>query len=161
MSVTMTASEDPLPRFVRLALLVILIVGIVGTGVELLLLLHFEDTWQLVPLLLMGLALVLLAVHAVAPSSGSLRALQVLMLLFVGSGAVGIFLHYRGNVEFELERLASQSGWELFRNAVMGATPALAPGAMAQLGLIGLLYTYRHPALTRRAKHLPPAGTTP
>jgi hypothetical protein len=158
---TETAPGDPLPRFVRLGLLVILVVGIAGTGVELLLLLHFEDTWQLVPLLLMGLALILLAVHAIAPSSGSVRTLQGLMLLFVASGAVGIFLHYRGNVEFELERLASQSGWELFRNAVMGATPALAPGTMAQLGLIGLLYTYRHPALTRRDGNSPPDGTTP
>ena len=28
--------------------------------------------------------------------------------------------------------------------------PALAPSALAQLGLLGLLYTYRHPALRRR-----------
>jgi hypothetical protein len=28
-----------------------------------------------------------------------------------------------------------------------GAIPALAPGAMAQLGLLGLLVSYRHPAV--------------
>ena len=32
-----------------------------------------------------------------------------------------------------------------------GATPALAPGAMVQLGLIGLAYTFRHPALRSAA----------
>jgi len=30
----------------------------------------------------------------------------------------------------------------LFREAMMGATPALAPGAMIQIGLIGLLYAF-------------------
>ena len=32
-------------------------------------------------------------------------------------------------------------------NVVSGATPTLAPGAMVELGLLGLAYTYRHPAL--------------
>jgi hypothetical protein len=161
MSRAETASEDPLPPLVRRGLLLILIVGIVGTGLELFLLLHFEDAWQLVPLVLMGLSLVVLTAHAIAPSPGTIRLLQGLMLLFLASGAAGVILHYRGNVEFELERLASQSGLELFRNAMMGATPMLAPGAMAQLGFIGLLYTYRHPALTRRGRKLPPLGSTP
>jgi hypothetical protein len=35
----------------------------------------------------------------------------------------------------------------LFREALSGATPALAPGTMVQFGLLGLLYTYRHPRL--------------
>jgi hypothetical protein len=39
------------------------------------------------------------------------------------------------------------AGWELFKEAMTGATPALAPGAMVQLGLIGLAWSYRHPAL--------------
>jgi hypothetical protein len=153
--------DDPLPRLVRLGLLGILVVGIVGTGIELLLLEHVEDVWQLAPLVLMGLSLILLALHGLAPSPATMRAFQVLMLLFLVSGAVGIFLHYRGNVEFELERLASQGGLELFRNAVMGATPTLAPGTMTQLGLVGLLYSYRHPALTRRASNTPTADAAP
>jgi hypothetical protein len=39
------------------------------------------------------------------------------------------------------------TGWPLFWEAIRGATPALAPGAMVQLGLIGLAFTIRHPAL--------------
>ena len=135
-----------MPRPVRLGLLVILALGLAGTEVELLLLKHTDGFWQIAPLALIGLAIVLLAVHALAPSVATVRALQALMLIFLVSGIVGIALHYRGNVEWELERMASLSGLDLFKHAVMGATPTLAPGTMAQLGLVGLLYTYRHPA---------------
>ena len=122
----------------------------VGTTIELLLLKHTEGYWQILPLVLMGLALALLVVHAVAPSASTVRVLQAVMALFLLSGAVGILLHYRGNAEWELERMASLSGFDLFKHAVMGATPTLAPGTMVQLGLVGLLYTYRHPAARRR-----------
>ena len=70
------------------------------------------------------------------------------MALCVVTGAVGILLHYRGNVEFELERDGSIRGLRLFWEAIRGATPALAPGALSQLGLLGLAYTYRHPSLS-------------
>ena len=39
-------------------------------------------------------------------------------------------------------------GLELVWEALKGATPALAPGAMAQLGLVGLAFAYRHPLLS-------------
>jgi hypothetical protein len=70
------------------------------------------------------------------------------MTLFVLAGILGIFLHYQGNVEFELEQNPGASRWALFREAVQGATPALAPGVMVQLGLLGLLYAF----LTSTAK---------
>jgi hypothetical protein len=69
------------------------------------------------------------------------------MALCVVAGAVGVWLHYRGNVEWELERDASLGGVRLFWEAIRGATPALAPGALSQLGLLGLAYAHRHPAL--------------
>ena len=141
---------DPITRPVRLALLAILGIGILGTGVELLLLKHTEDWWQWAPIVLLGLALIVSIAVAIAPVATWVRALQALMLLFVVTGIIGTWLHYAGNVEWELERMASLSGVELFRAAIMGATPTLAPGTMVQLGLIGLLYTFRHPALTRR-----------
>ena len=56
-------------------------------------------------------------------------------------------VHYRGNAEFELEMDASLGGWQLFLESVHGATPALAPAAMMHLGLLGLLYTWRHASL--------------
>src|SRR5262245_328198 len=137
-------------RVFRFGLLWILSLGTAGTVVELLLLKHTDGFWQISPLALLGLALAVLLVHAIVAGTATVRALQGVMLLFLISGAAGMLLHYRGNVEWELERMASLSGFDLFRHAVMGATPTLAPGTMVQLGLVGLLYTYRHPA-TRRS----------
>jgi hypothetical protein len=43
-------------------------------------------------------------------------------------------------------------GMDLFSKVMTGAAPALAPGAMVQLGLLGLIYTFRHPALEQQSK---------
>ena len=73
-------------------------------------------------------------------------------ILFVISGFAGLFLHYQGNAQFELEMYPSLKGLELFRKAIKGTTPpTLAPGTMIVLGLLGLAYTYRHPALLKPA----------
>ena len=140
-------TQPPTLAMVRRALLSILVLGLFGTAAELLLLEHFEDAWQWTPLVLIALALIILAWHAVSRSGPSVRALRGTMLLFVVSGGVGFLLHYRGNVEFELEREPALRGFGLFREAMGGATPALAPGTMVLLGLVGLVYAYRHPAL--------------
>jgi hypothetical protein len=71
------------------------------------------------------------------------------------AGVAGVILHGKGNLEWALERDASLHGWALVWKILRGATPLLAPGAMAQLGLLGLLYTYHHPAL-ERGLHLDP-----
>jgi hypothetical protein len=134
---------------VRWLLIVILALGIVGVGIELLLLEHTDGFQQLVPVTLLGLGLLVLVWHGVARRPSSVRAIQLIMMLFVASGLVGIVWHYQGNMEFELETYPSMAGLTLFKEAMMGATPALAPGTMIQLGLIGLAYTYKHPLLTR------------
>jgi hypothetical protein len=70
------------------------------------------------------------------------------MVAFIAAGLAGVYLHYQGSVEFKLESNPSLAGWQLFWQAIRSKTPpALAPGVMIQLGLIGLAYTYRHPAL--------------
>jgi hypothetical protein len=135
-------SSDANLAVVRRVILVILVLAMVGILVDLLLVEHFEDTWQLVPVVLLVLGLAVVAWHAVAANRSSRRALRTLMSLFVLSGFVGFFLHYRGNVEFELEQNPNATRWELFRESMMGATPALAPGVMIQIGLIGLLYAF-------------------
>lgn len=132
----------------RLVLLVVQ-VGAVGLLVELLLIEHFEDAWQFVPLVLLVLVLLASVLVAVAPRRAVLRAFQGLMALCLAAGALGVWLHYRGNVEFASEQDPTLTGARLFWEAVRGATPALAPGALAQLGLLGLIYTFHHPALAR------------
>ncbi|HKP15363.1 MAG TPA: hypothetical protein VJT85_04835 [Gemmatimonadaceae bacterium] len=132
-------------------LLALVAIGAAGLEVELLLLEHFESVLQWTPLVLLGVVLVAAALVWQRPSSSTVRFFQTVMLLCVAAGVVGVFLHYRGNVEFELERESSLSGAKLFWESIRGATPALAPGAMAQLGLLGLVYSYRHPALRRES----------
>ncbi len=132
----------------RRILLAILLIGIAGLTVELLLLAHLEDVYQLIPLVLNGAGVVAIAIVAMRPTLGSLRLFQLIMVLFVISGGVGMWLHYQATTEFQLEMDPSLSGWALFRKAIVAkAPPALAPGAMIQLGLIGLAYTFRHPAI--------------
>ena len=134
----------------RRALLAILWLGLVGTEIELLLLKHTDGWKQYLPVALIGVSVLVLLVHAAAPSRATVRGIQFVMLTFLASGVLGIVLHYQGNAEFELERMASLAGLDLFNAAVMGATPTLAPGTMVQLGLVGLLYTYQHPVLGSR-----------
>lgn len=136
-------------RVLRRLLLALLVLSLVGTGIELLLLGHTEDFWQWSPLILIAASLVVLGWLLAAPRRAILRAWQAAMGLLGLSGAVGTYLHYRGNVEFELEMMPGLGGLPLFREAMTGATPALAPGVMIQLGLLGLAYTFRHPGLHR------------
>ena len=131
----------------RLFVLVLFIVGSVGTGAELILLGHVEDGWQLAPVVLLGASLLALGWQAAERGPRSTRVFQIAMVLCVASGVSGLWLHYAGNAEFELEMYPSLSGLDLFQGAIAGATPTLAPGTMIELGLLGLAYTYRHPFL--------------
>jgi hypothetical protein len=134
---------------IRVILLIIFLLGALGTGAELLLLGHTESLWQWVPLLLISISLVALICYTLVRRAASVRAFQITMILFVLSGVIGILLHYQGKVEFKLETNPALAGLELFWEAIKGAAvpPVLAPGMMIQLGLLGLAYTYRHPAL--------------
>jgi hypothetical protein len=131
----------------RKLLLFILLIGMTGTLTELLILRHVEDLLQLIPVVLIGVGYVVLGWHGIRRSRGSIAGLQIVMMMFVVSGILGMFLHYRANVEFQLELQPELSGTDLFWKVLEAKTPpALSPGVMAQLGLIGFAYAYRHPA---------------
>jgi hypothetical protein len=131
----------------RSILLWTLLLGAVGMMGELLLIGHAESTAQFVPLVLLATGVLAGVVLLAAPTRAGLRLLQVLMILFLGSGVLGVALHFQGNSEFELEMHPAISGFELISKTLTGATPVLAPGSMSLLGVIGLASTYRHPLL--------------
>lgn len=132
----------------RRFLLAILLFGTIGIIAELLLMGHVEDIFQLMPVVLGFVIVVLAVIVAKRPTVGSLRLFQAVMVLTILSGALGAWLHFDVNMEFQLEMDASLTGWNLFQKSILAKSPpALAPGAMAQLGLIGLAYTFRHPVL--------------
>lgn len=131
----------------RRVVLALVFVGAGGLALDLLLLGHFESPWQWAPLVLVGAALPAAGVLLVRPTAAAVRLFRALMVLCVAAGLLGLYLHYRGNVEFELEQDPLRHGFALFWEAIRGATPALAPASLSQLGLLGLASTIRHPAL--------------
>jgi len=146
---TPTRGEATL-AILRGVLLAILTVGLAGMLVELVLLEHTEEAWQRLPIFMLTASLIILAWHALTRDALSVRAVQTVMALFILTGVIGVALHFKGNVEFELETQPSASGSGLLWATLTGATPTLAPGAMVQLGLLGLAYAFRHPALRQR-----------
>ncbi len=134
---------------IRGILLAIFLLGAFGIGAELLLVGHTESLWQWVPLLLILISLVALACHAAIRRAATVRVFQATMILFLIGGGVGLLLHYQGKAEFKLETNPDLGGLELFWAAIIGAAvpPVLAPGVMIQMGLLGLAWTFRHPAL--------------
>lgn len=104
----------------------LVVLGTLGVCVELAALEHYIDPNQLIPLAVSGMGLLAAAWLALAPGLAALRVWQFAMLLFVGTGITGITMHLD---------VASESV----------DPPLLAPGLFIQLGLLGLLYTLRHP----------------
>jgi len=132
----------------RQLVLALVFVGIVGLEVELALLRHAESFSQWIPHIVLLIGLVGTVLVYLRPAHATLRVFQTLMWMFVVIGLLGVFFHLKGNVEFALERDPSLGGARLIWKVLHGATPALAPGALSQLGLLGLVYAYRHPALS-------------
>ena len=141
LSVRFVIDDGRMLARIRKLLLVLLAAGSLGTGVELLLLGHFEEFTQIVPLVLLACGIAAASWH-LASAGASVAALRWLMVLFVASGGVGVVLHYRGNVEFEREMYPALAGLELIGKTLTGATPVFAPGTMTLLGGIGLLASY-------------------
>jgi hypothetical protein len=143
-----TAHNDgPRARLIlQRRLLGLLALGFLGTGAELLLLGHTEGFWQCVPLVIIAFSLVTLALRAFRSGALSNRAFQIAMWLAMAGGLAGMALHFQANREFKLEMQPSLSGLPLvWVSLKKGLTPALAPGMLILLGLLGLL-TISRPA---------------
>jgi hypothetical protein len=133
------------------ALFAILLLGMIGTVGELLLLGHTEDLRQWIPLILLGTGLLVSLWYAHDSSARSANVLRTILIGYILSGLAGIYFHYQGSAEFKLESNPRLAGWALFREAIGAkAPPLLAPGAMVQLGLLGLVYVQLHAARGRR-----------
>lgn len=111
-----------------------------GLLAELVLLDHFEGAYQKLPAILMGVGIVTILLYLFSSAIWAKRIFQVSMVLLVIVGAVGVWMHYNGNAEFELEMYPKMAGFEHFWESAKGATPMLAPGAITGLGLLGLIY---------------------
>ncbi|MGH7443265.1 MAG: hypothetical protein ACREKM_00240 [Longimicrobiales bacterium] len=141
---------------IRRLLFALVGLGTLGLIAELVLLEHYEEWQQWLPLAGLSVGLLALVGIVVWPGRVTVRAFQAIMAAFVVLGGIGVYLHFAGNIEFELEMAPDLGGAALVWSALRGATPALAPGALAQVGLLGLAATIRHPAM-----HSPRQARTP
>src|SRR5688500_20279991 len=98
MTATARSDDGPLRRVV----LALVFLGAIGLLAELGLLEHFESFTQWIPLALLAVVVgAVVAVH-VRGGRGTVRFFQGVMALCVVTGAIGVWLHYQGNMEFEL-----------------------------------------------------------
>ena len=138
----MAVSQLTALETIRRLLLGLLVLGMSGTTAELWFMSHYEDWWQLIPFAGMGLSLLTLLWFAGSRSSAATGLFRICMLLLMVIGATGTILHYRANMEFQLEMDPTLGGMALlFKVLHAKAPPALAPGNMALFGLLGLIST--------------------
>ena len=130
----------------RQMILALVFIGTIGLILELVLQKHFDSATQWIPIVALGVGLATTTAVARYPTRRTMQVFVVIMIVFVAAGVLGLVLHFKGNVEWALERNPELGGMTLIWKALTGATPALAPGALAQLGLLGLAWSYRHPA---------------
>jgi hypothetical protein len=143
--------EDATARGIRRMLLATLLLAAAGLSADLLLLDHVESWTQLIPLGVMALALASLLASLLVSAAAVVHGIRLIMVMAIASGLVGGVLHFRGNAAFQRELAPDIRTSDLFWKSIRAkAPPALAPFAMLQFGLIGLAWSYRHPALRSR-----------
>ena len=125
----------------------ITVAGFVGTAGDLILLEHYEDPWQWAPLAIAAAGIAALAAQIFQPSSATLLMTRAVMTASIVAAIVGVWLHYRGSMEFQLETDPSLGGLGLLLKVLRSkAPPTMAPFNLAVLGLVGLASTYRQRA---------------
>ena len=138
------AAHANLVRRRRGLLLALVLFGALGLLAELVRVEHWAQDVQWAPIVI----LVLMAAGALLvwayPSGGSVKAFRLLMVLGILAGVFGGLIHFRSNAVAAREADPSLQGPPLVEVALAGETPALAPGALIHLGLLGLVAVYRH-----------------
>ena len=89
----------------RSILLGIFVLGVGGIATELWLLGHYDELDQFIPLGLAAVGVAGLAAAAFVPSPLTVRVFQLVMLLMVFSGFLGVWYHYQATTEFQLEMI--------------------------------------------------------
>lgn len=113
----------------------------IGLIIELFLISHYEGEWQILPIILTFLVLGVFFLLRWKRTRTTLRLFKFLLGLTVISGVLGVYFHLQANMEFEAELHPAQSFLTNFTESLSGALPALAPGSMLVVALIGYIYT--------------------
>lgn len=119
-------------------LLAIFVFGSIGVVAELILLEHYEEPQQLIPLIVIALGVGTSLWVARTSNPGARLLFRFLLAIFVIAGALGVGFHLWDN--YGHERDEGLVGAELFWAVVKGSAPALAPGTMVLLAAIGYAF---------------------
>ena len=130
----------------RTLLLALSVLTFLGIMLELWFADHTEGRLQLVPFATCAAAVLALAVVVVRPSTGSLSLARGVMLAAVLVGALGAYQHVAANYGFEREIRPNSGDFAVFRRALHGVAPALAPGSLALAAMLGLGAMYQYPS---------------
>ena len=129
---------------IRRLLIGLLCFGLAGTTLELWLIGHHEDVWQWIPLAVMTTSAVSAGWVAASWSRMATVTFRLMMVALMITGLVGAVLHYRANMESQLEMDPSLSGLALMAEVLHAkAPPALAPGNMVLLPVVGMVAVWR------------------
>jgi uncharacterized membrane protein len=126
-----------------MVILAVLMFGMAGLLAELALIAHYEDVAQWIPLALLAVGLIALVLDLALARGWTQLFIQLTMVLIVAAGALGIYFHFQGSREFQLEMDPQMRGTTLVWHVLRAKSPpTLAPGSMVQLGMLGLGYAY-------------------
>ena len=92
-----TSEKFSVKQIIVLALLFMM----VGTLLELYLLDHYEDAYQLIPVLCIAFSLINLIILLFKKSKKIINLFKLVLVLTSLSGVYGVFLHLQSNFEFE------------------------------------------------------------
>lgn len=150
--------EEGVVVLLRRGVLALAAIGVAGVAVELALLRHWNGLVQILPWLGLGAGAVAVGLVAIRPTPGRVRLARLIALAVLGLAAFGILEHVLGNHEAGPLDAEHGEGWESLSQVTrwwyaitetVGPSPTFAPAALAQIVLLVLLATVRHPALGR------------
>ena len=121
----------------------VLLFGMAGLLAELALIAHYEDAAQWVPIALLAAGILAVLAEIALRRGWTQLLVQLTMVLIVGAGLLGVYFHFNGSREFQLEMDPQMRGTTLVWHVLRAKSPpTLAPGSMIQLGILGLGYAY-------------------
>ena len=117
-----------------------LIFFLFGSLIELYLINHYEDTFQIIPIFCLGVSLGSLIILYFRVSKFTINLFKASLLVISFVGLLGVILHLNSNFQFEKEMKPSSSTMDLFIESLSGALPALAPLNLVLLAMVGYSY---------------------
>lgn len=150
------SGPDPAATLLRRGLLSLAVLGTAGTGLELLLLRHWDNGLELIPFVALGTLAVAIGFLVRRPNLRVVRIARAIAGTVLVTSAIGVFIHIRANYEAAPLDYRFTDSWpstpELIRwllaaTDTVGPSPTLAPAAIGFAALAVLLATMRHPAI--------------